>query len=240
MTGGSAATPERLFADLMATDPTRPFVTYYNGRTGERSELSVKSLANWVAKTHFLLMDELGLGVGDRATVRLPADWASVAVLLGCWTAGLSVTWQDGSQVAFVGAGGVGDVAGTADVYAVNPDSLARSFGADPPGDAADYVSAVRPQPDKWPTVHLVAGPGDPAIEELSRADAVGRARARAEYLGVSAGARLLSTRQWSSSADWVDTVLVALAVGGSLVLVAEGADVEKVAQQERVTVRLP
>ena len=81
---------EALFATLLAEQPSRPFVTFYDDATGERVELSARSLANWVAKTHFLLLDELGLGVGDTALVALPADWITVPILLGCWSAGLS------------------------------------------------------------------------------------------------------------------------------------------------------
>ena len=63
------SSPEQLFGDLLATAPSQPFVTYYDEATGERSELSVKSLANWVAKTHHLLATELGLGAGDHAQI---------------------------------------------------------------------------------------------------------------------------------------------------------------------------
>ncbi len=65
---------EALFAAVLADQPTRPLVTYYNDASGERIELSARSLANWVAKTHFLLLEELGLGVCDTALVALPAD----------------------------------------------------------------------------------------------------------------------------------------------------------------------
>ena len=51
-----------VFADLLRADAARPFVTYYDEASGERSELSAKSVANWVAKTHHLL--------GDRARPR--------------------------------------------------------------------------------------------------------------------------------------------------------------------------
>src|SRR5207249_12140350 len=66
---------EALFAARVASDPTRPIVTFYDDATGERTELSSKSLANWVAKTHFLVLDELGARVGDRAFVSLPVHW---------------------------------------------------------------------------------------------------------------------------------------------------------------------
>ena len=51
-----------LFAAAVAADPTRPLLTYYDDATGERTELSGTSLANWVAKTANLLVDRCGLG----------------------------------------------------------------------------------------------------------------------------------------------------------------------------------
>ena len=54
-------------------------MTYYGDGSHDRAELSARSLANWVAKTHFLLTDELGLGRGNIAYVDLPAHWISVA-----------------------------------------------------------------------------------------------------------------------------------------------------------------
>ena len=47
----------RVFADAIATDPTRPLLTFYDDATGERTELSGATLANWVAKTANLLVD---------------------------------------------------------------------------------------------------------------------------------------------------------------------------------------
>src|SRR5215475_1860095 len=96
------SSPEALFAALVSSVASRPFVTFYDEGSGERAELSVRSLANWVAKTHFLLSDELALGVGDTAFVDLPADWIAVPILLGCWSAGLEVvSTPDGAAVSF-------------------------------------------------------------------------------------------------------------------------------------------
>src|SRR5262250_1034661 len=80
-----------LFDALVAPDPTRPLLTWYDDGSGERTELSGATLANWVAKTANLLVDGAGLGPGDRALVLLPPHWQTAAVLLGCWSAGLSV-----------------------------------------------------------------------------------------------------------------------------------------------------
>jgi uncharacterized protein (TIGR03089 family) len=226
--------PEQLFSALVASQPSRPFVTYYDGSTGERSELSVKSLANWVAKTHFLLLDEAGLGVGDSALVALPAHWISVPVLLGCWSAGLRVTDSGPADVAFV-AGPHAD----GDAYAVNPEAAARGFGASPPPGTQDYVAAVRPQPDAWATVRQVGAPSDPAVGALSRAEVLDRARSRAAARGLGDGARLLWSRPWSGADEWIDAVVVPLVVGGSVVIVAGGADADRIAEQERISARI-
>jgi hypothetical protein len=76
----------------------------------------------------------------------------------------------------------------------------------------------------------------------LTRQQVVEAARARADALGMGAGARVLTTRAWSSVDDWLDTFFAPLVAGGSLVLVANCADeavLERRMQQERATVRV-
>jgi uncharacterized protein (TIGR03089 family) len=231
-------TPEQQFDRLLAASPSRPCVTYYDEASGERTELSVKSLANWVAKTHHLLTDELDLGVGDTALVALPAHWISVPVLLGCLTAGLALTTAGRAEVAFVTPSTLADASGVPDIYAVAPASAADGFGADAPGHTLDYVVSVRRQEDKWPTVHLAASPDDPCLPGLTR----GAVAARAAETGLGPGARVLTTRAWESPDDWIATVLAPIAVGGSVVIVANCADEDVIAKrmsQERATVRL-
>ena len=158
MSAGSGA--EALFAAVLAAAPTRPLITFYDDANGERIELSARSLANWVTKTHFLLLDELGLGVGDTALIALGADWITVPILLGCWSAGLTLTStaDDDAQVAFATPGTLAAVGRAPDVFVINPGSMTRSFGAAAvPGSAGDYVAAVRPQPDSWAGVRFPA-----------------------------------------------------------------------------------
>lgn len=229
-------TPEGRFADLLAAEPARPFVTYYDEATGERTELSVKSLANWVAKTHSLLVDELGLGVGDTALLDVPAHWISVPILLGCLTAGLALTSDGPADVAFVaGPPSTDQLPDAPDVYAIAPDSAAVGFRGEPPAGTSDYVSAVRPQADAWAGVHLAAGPDDPCLPGLTRRAVVEHATA-----ALPAGARILTTRDWSGPQDWLYTVLAPLAVRGSVVFVRNCVDDAVLARrrsQERVTV---
>lgn len=235
--------PEQLFADLLAREPGRPFITYYDEASGERSELSATSLANWVAKTHNLLATELGLGAGDGALLALPAHWISIAPLLAVLTAGLQfVDDPAAAEVAFVEPATLGAAAGVPDVYAVAPDAARVGFGSSIPVGAEDYVTAVRPQADAWAGVRFAAGPDDPCLDGRTRAEVADWARERASELGLSAGARVLSTRDWARPADWVDTLLAPLSVGGSLVYVRNCTDpdvLERRAVQERATSRI-
>lgn len=237
------ATPEQLFADVLAADPGRPFVTYYDEASGERTELSARSLANWVSKTHHLLVTELGLGAGDSALLALPAHWISLPPLLGVLTAGLTVT-DDPSEaaVAFVAPESVATAAGVPDLYAVAPEAAAVGFRDGPPGGALDFVAAVRPQEDAWASVRFGAGPDDPCLDGRTRGEVTEWARRRADALGLATGARALCTRDWVAQVDWVDTVLAPLAVGGSVVYVRNCTDevvLTRRAEQERAGVRI-
>lgn len=235
-------TPERQFAALIAADASRPFVTYYDETTGERTELSRKSLGNWVAKTHHLLGDELGLGHGDTAVIALPAHWLSVPVVLGCLSAGLSVL-EPGAEadVAFVVPDTLDTASRAGEVFALAPSSAAVGFRGDEPEGTQDYVLAVRPQADAWASVRMPATAADPCLPGLTRGAAVERATARAAELGLGPGGRLLTARAWNDPMDWFDALLVPLAVGGSLVIVVGGDEalLDRRAGQERSTARL-
>jgi uncharacterized protein (TIGR03089 family) len=231
--------PEGLFDARLTAAPAQPFVTYYDDASGERTELSARSLANWVAKTHFLLTTELGLGRGDAAYVDLPAHWISIPPLLGSWTAGLDVVTDPArAAVAFVDPDRALQAVEVPDVYVIAPDSAAVGLTPDrlPPG-MADYVSAVRPQADSWTAVHPLARPNDPALDGQTRAQLVDAAAERAQSLGLGDGARVLTAREWHGPRDWLDVLLAPLSVGGSVVLVRHSADVDRRQAQERATV---
>jgi uncharacterized protein (TIGR03089 family) len=234
--------PESLFDARLRADPGGPLVTFYDDATGERAELSAKSLANWVAKTHFLLQDSLGLGPGDRALVALPVHWLAAPILLGCWFAGLEVLTVDSPEAAsvavvFADAGSLlvlPALPAAEDVFAVSMLSMARPDV--PPAGAEDYALSVRPMPDSWAAVRAQAGPDDAALDGLGRAELAELAGARATELGLPANGRLL----WSGERplDWVSALLAPLAVAGSVVLVRNGnpAKLTGRAEAERAT----
>ena len=81
-----------LVAARLRTDPGQPLLTAYDDATGERTELSVTTYANWVSKTANLLTDELGLEAGDTMLIDLPAHWLVPVFLGAAWCAGVAVT----------------------------------------------------------------------------------------------------------------------------------------------------
>lgn len=81
-------------------DRGRPFLTFYDDATGERTELSYATFDNWVAKTANLLRDGLDVAPGDAVAVLLPPHWQAVVVTFAVWAAGAEV--RDEGEVAFV------------------------------------------------------------------------------------------------------------------------------------------
>jgi uncharacterized protein (TIGR03089 family) len=232
-------TPESLFAARLSDDPSRPLVTFYDQATSERAELSAKSIANWVAKTYSLVVDELALGVGGRAYLSLPVHWLGVPVLFGCWFAGLEVTTSPADAVVAFGDGPSlesADLVSVDDVFAVSLLSMGRS--AEPPTGMIDYAGAVRPQPDNWAGVKSLANAAAPALNGQSRADAVVTAQRLAAEMRLGDGGRLLFSADRFGPEDWVRALLAPLAVAGSVVLLrnADASKVESLISAEHVT----
>src|SRR5213076_3247234 len=92
----TSANPARTFPELIAArlqgDPGQPLVTAYDDATGERTELSVTTYANWVSKTANLFTDDLGLDAGDTVLLDLPAHWLVPVFLGAAWSSALAVT----------------------------------------------------------------------------------------------------------------------------------------------------
>jgi uncharacterized protein (TIGR03089 family) len=81
-----------LVGERLRSDPGRPLITAYDDATGERTELSVTTYANWVSKTANLLTDELGLEAGDTLLLDLPPHWLVPVFLGAAWCTGVAVT----------------------------------------------------------------------------------------------------------------------------------------------------
>ncbi|GAA0729897.1 TIGR03089 family protein [Dactylosporangium roseum] len=213
-----------LFAAIVAKDPSLPLFTFYDDASGERIELSGATLGNWVSKTANLLVDGCGLGPGDQATVWLPPHWQTAAVLLGAWSAGLTVAYGEptaaGADVEFASSQAVeaGTPAGPADRFVLGLAPMGMPLRAVPPG-WTDYVADVRQHGDHFPgapvtadTVALV----DPDGTAIGQAALIERAAARAAELGITGGRVLLDADAYPWPVDWL---LAPFAAGASIVI---------------------
>lgn len=94
------STPWQLLVDTGRRDSARPFLTWYDDATGERSELSVATTTNWVAKVAHLLIEEYDVEPDDLVSVRLPLHWQTAVVLLAAWATGAAVAFDQGGKVS--------------------------------------------------------------------------------------------------------------------------------------------
>nr|WP_279672549.1 TIGR03089 family protein [Flexivirga meconopsidis] len=89
---------------LRTNDPGRPLLTWYDDSTGERIELSARTLLNWVAKAGNWLDLEAAAEPGGVLALTVPADhWRAVYWALAGWSRGLTVDLTGGAGDATVG-----------------------------------------------------------------------------------------------------------------------------------------
>jgi uncharacterized protein (TIGR03089 family) len=131
----SVTTFPELLDRRLAADPGQPLVTFYDDATGERTELSVKTFANWVSKTANLYVDELMLDPGDAIRIDLPLHWLVPVFLGAAWAGGVEVA--DEAEVAVVGPDGLDGGARTTLACALHP--FATRFADPLPAGVLDH-----------------------------------------------------------------------------------------------------
>lgn len=241
-------TPDMALRGALAQEPGRPLITQYDDRTGERVELSVATVENWVAKTANLLQ-EAGIEPGATAAVLLPAHWQTAVVLLGCWRAGVAVGYTDVEEpaiadVVFTAADRAEDAVklDAEETWALSLAPMAAPLAAVPAG-TTDYAVEVRGKGDQF-TPYVPVDPAGPGLREsagdLSLTGLAEAGRRRAGALGLVAGGRLLVETDECRQPSAVDWLLAPLVAGAGLVLLRhpDPAGVDRVAANERVTVR--
>jgi uncharacterized protein (TIGR03089 family) len=207
---------------MLRADPVGPRITYYDDATGERIELSAATLANWAAKTGNLLRDELGAGPASRVAVLLPAHWQTAAVLFGVWWIGADVLLGDSAgdeaDIALCTPSRLdeADTTGAAEVAVLSLDPFGRP-APDLPVGVTDYATAVRVHGDQ---IIAERHPG-PALAGRSVDEVLAACQESAMARGLTAGERVLSTASWDRPDELIEGLLAVLAVGGSLVQVA-------------------
>jgi uncharacterized protein (TIGR03089 family) len=214
-------------------DSDAPLLTYCDDATGERVELSAHALAGWAARTARLLHEGCGLGTGSRAAVLLPPHWQTAAVLLGAWSAGVSVSFRlwatAGLPVLEPRANEPIDVTFVAPDRVDNwlddvpdaPHRFVAGLAADrePPAGYRNFVAGVGRYPEA-PTGYAPIGQGDAATNDGTSYRDWGRlARELAEGYDLRAGDRLLVDA--AAHEHPVKWLLAPLAAGASVVLCA-------------------
>jgi uncharacterized protein (TIGR03089 family) len=220
-TAPAPAGPPQLLDAALRRDPARPLITFYDDATDERTELSVITFANWVAKTANLLRDDVGMEPGATAALDLPTHWQAAVWLQACWALGLHVvpagSVADLTVLAYGGAapGGSGEVV----ALGLGPMGLPRRDAGPPTGTTVDYDREVHGHGDRF----VAGGAPDPAApaltvagDVLAGADLVAAAQAATP---LPAGARRLVAEPMASLTAVLAGLLVPLATDVTAVL---------------------
>ncbi len=236
------------FSDVLTAqlrgDAGRPLVTFYDGATGERVELSVTTYANWIAKAASLLVEEHDLERGDTLRIDLPPHWLGAVFLGAAWLVGLTVTDDDAPDAVVCGPDELtlwSGRAGELPVLACSLLPMGVKFADPVPPDVHDVGIDIWSQPDSFI-------PGDPAIDEDLAYDLADTAVTHGQLWTAAAvgslvtdGGRLLSEAN-PASPPGIATFAEPLVRGGSLVLVVETErdGLEATYAAERATARFP
>jgi uncharacterized protein (TIGR03089 family) len=202
---------------MLRTDPVGPRITYYDDASGERIELSAVTLANWAAKTGNLLRDELSAGPASRVAVLLPAHWQTAAVLFGVWWIGAEVLLEAGeADIALCTSARIDEAGAAMEVAVLSLDPFGRP-ALDLPLGVTDYATAVRVHGDQ------IAAERRPGLALAGRSvdEVLAACQKSARTRGLVSTDRVLSVASWAQPTELVDGLLAVLAVGASLVQVA-------------------
>ena len=230
-----------LLASAVRTDPSRPSVTFYDLASGERTELSLTTTTNWVAKTANMLQDTLGSDDDTTVDVLLPVHWETVVWMLAAWVAGAAVSLRPGHRIAVVDPVTLEAIEGADEVVALSLRPLAGRFTTPLPPDVIDYNAEVPSHGDRF-TAYYPPTDSSPAVHDdgavTTHGDLVAETSGR-----FAEGARVLLVGD-RDAAPLLRMVPAVLHARGSLVLVRstdpEGdADrISTIAESEHVTVR--
>jgi uncharacterized protein (TIGR03089 family) len=226
------AVPSLIAAGLPA-DPSHPLITYYDDATGERTDLSAADLGTWAARTATLLARS-GLGAGSRAAVLLAPHWQTAAVLLGAWSAGVSVAHHGWATAGLPPVGAAADVSYDVTFVALRrlgswlenvPDAPHRFvLGLDLPLDDIpegyrDFLAEVRAVDDAGAPPVVIGRTAEASPDGTTYRQWGLVAAGIAESSGIRRGDRVLvDAAQHENPAMWL---LAPLSVGASIVLCA-------------------
>ncbi|PRZ38614.1 uncharacterized protein (TIGR03089 family) [Antricoccus suffuscus] len=248
----SSVTLTGLFAQAVAKDPARPLITYYDRRTGERTELSGTTLSNWVSKTANFMRDDLMLEAGGTVAIALPPHWQTTAIILAAWELGCGVVEPSLSEpvdALFCAQPRLMELADAAANEIVVSSLHPMGLGVQAkPDHVIDYTTEVRNHGDHFaaytqidPTLLAVTA-GSLSLTHQSAAQA---AQQIAAQVAIRDDDRILMIAESVADAGPLTWLAAPLAAGASIVLVSADDDPElsgwltSIAAQENVTASL-
>jgi uncharacterized protein (TIGR03089 family) len=229
------------------TEPSRPLLTWYGSGT-ERTELSVITYANGVAKTASFMRDELLLEPGDRVEVNLGLHWQTSVWIGACAANGVRL---------FLGSTSAGSEPGST-VVSFDPESIADSpaenkvvvsrhpLGLPGPPLAEpfiDHARAAMAQPDTIDTdpadssnFRLVADRSEGEFDLNRIAEATHSA---GRELGIEPGATVLSTVPPAATNGWLAAWAIPLLNHSHTIWCVPEADSRTIARAELASITL-
>ncbi len=205
----------RALADRARRAGSEALLTWYRPETGTRTELSVKTFANWVDKTANLLetLDVTGL-VSVPLLAEHPGHWMSLVWPVAAWQRGCSISpgLDPAAELVVVGP----------DDPRPHPPALTIACSLHPlaiglrdlPQGVLDFTGEALAEPDAHHAAHVVAG--DPAWlvggTTLSHADTGAMAPQPGRVL-------VRPTTPWET----LEAALLAPLLGGGSAVVVEG-----------------
>jgi uncharacterized protein (TIGR03089 family) len=204
----------------------RPFLTFHDLETSERTELGHATFANWAAKTANLLAEDLALSPGSSVALRVGGHWAGAVTAVAAWHAGLVVDLAALEPAAVAVVREDLDPAAADELLVVGRGLGARATAPVARGEPfADEVLAqadeFTPPPVTSEAPALVAEVGGAgAPHPFTHRDVLEAGRRFVATLGLRPDDRLLSTLHCDSLAGLIAGPLAALAGGAGLVLV--------------------
>lgn len=214
-----------LLDGALRDEPGRPLITAYDEEGRARTELSVTTYANWVAKTANLFLDEYLLDPGDTVRITVSSHWLTPVFVGAALAAGLATTDDPDLPAALIvcGPDEVDDLTTASPILACSLTPFATRFTTTLPDGVDDYGLLWPGQSDAF--VGPPAAPNAVAARSgdtmLTQADVVAHGHAEAaRWIGT----RVLTDANLVTAANQA-LLLGALAHKGSLVLIANPFD---------------
>ena len=232
-----------LLTPIVSTDPASPRLTVYDETAGTRMEFSGVTLENWANKIANMLVEEFEFDDPSAAptiVVDLPISWQAAVLPIGIYNAGLTFTVSPGAtdtsntstpnpNLVFTTVDRVENWPKGTDVVVVSSDPFGRGVtetgGTLPPG-IVDFGPTVRFYGDQY------FGDSPELADWNVPADGASAPGTIAERILIPA---------WTSREEFDANVMVPLAAGGSVVVIAGMASadrIEQIAEAEKVTAR--